>query len=111
MQILADLLHIPIYIYAHISPFNHTHEIHETISSARPRATGDYSPILSNHEPVYIKPANQAHGASYIDETKLIGGERLESRVAVPAAAAREYAIIFNCAGEWRSRSGFPRPH
>lgn len=31
-----------------------------------------------------------------------------------PAAAiraAREYAIIFNCAGEWRSRSGFPRPH
>lgn len=88
MQILADLLHIPIYIYAHISPFNHTHEIHETISNARPRATGDYSPILSNHEPVYIKPANQAHGASYIDETKLIGGERLESRVAVPAAAA-----------------------
>lgn len=48
-----------IYLYIYISPLNHTHEIHQTISSARPRAThnepvGDYSPILSNHEPVYI---------------------------------------------------------
>lgn len=44
---------------------------------------------------MYIKPANQAHGASYIDETKLIGGERLESRVAVPAAGRHANTQLF----------------
>lgn len=44
------ITHIPTRIRTHISLFNHTREIHQTISSARPRATlqraasADYSP-------------------------------------------------------------------
>lgn len=107
-----------IYLYLCISPFNHTHEIHQTISNARPRATYNERLFPDPFKPrttVYNRLIKLMAPRTSTKQNSSAGNAwKAGLRFREPAAAiraAREYAIIFNCAREWRSRSGFPRPH